>query len=123
MACILLIEDDLMLRRALRLALEHFGHTVLEAGDGRQGFKLVKAQPFDLVVTDMIMPEMEGVETILELRKANPALPIIAISGGGRGSPADYLHIALQFGAARVLTKPFELDDFCAAVTAVLGEV
>lgn len=118
---ILLIEDDRHLRRALRLALEKYGYTVFEANDGREGLKAYQAQPVDLVVTDMIMPDMEGVETIRMLRKLNPVLHIIAITGGGRGAPESYLQLAAQFGAAKVFAKPFDLGDICAAVTQLLS--
>ena len=119
---ILLIEDDQMLRRALRIALVKSGYEVVEAGNGHEGLMAFKAKPVDLVVTDLIMPEMEGVETIQVLRKLSPYLPIIAISGGGRGSPADYLHFAQKLGAARAFAKPFEPGELCAAVGSLLGE-
>ena len=118
---ILLIEDDCSLRRALCLSLEKIGYTVFEANDGREGLKAYTAQPVDLVITDMIMPEMEGVETIRALRKLNPTLKIIAITGGGRGTADGYLHLAAQFGAAKVFTKPFELAELCAAAAQLLG--
>ncbi len=117
---LLLIDDDQPLRRALRLALEKSGHTVVEANDGRAALKAHQAQPVDLVITDLIMPEMEGVELIRSLRKSNPALPIIAMSGGGRSSPESYLAMAKQFGAALLLTKPFSLDKLCESVAQLL---
>jgi DNA-binding response OmpR family regulator len=120
MSTILVIEDDRQFCRALRLALEEDGHTVTEAGDGREGLKSFEAHPADLVVTDLIMPEMEGVETIRALRKINPTLKIIAITGGGRGAPDNYLAIAKKFGAAQVFAKPFEIRTLCAAVKAML---
>ena len=118
---ILLIEDDRALRKALRLALEKLGHTVCEADDGREGLKVFVAEPADLVITDMIMPEMEGVETIRALRRLEPMLQIIAITGGGRGTADGYLRLAAQFGAAKVFTKPFELADLCTAASQLLG--
>lgn len=121
MAQILVIEDDQPLRRAWRLVLEQAGHTVLEAGDGRKGLETFKAQPIDLVITDLIMPEMEGVETIQELRRLSPQLKIIAITGGGRGSPANYLRLAKYSGAALTFAKPIEIETLCGAVAQLLG--
>ena len=118
---ILLIEDEPSLRRALCLALERSGHEVIEAGDGREAMAAFQAQPVDLVVTDLIMPEMEGVETIRALRKLSPVLPIIAITGGGRGAPASYLTLAQRFGASKMIAKPFEPDILCKAVASLLG--
>ena len=122
MARLLLIEDDQTLRRALRIALVKSGYEVVEAGDGHEGLLAFKAQPVDLVITDLIMPEMEGVETIHALRQLSPFLPIIAISGGGRGSPENYLHIAQKLGAAKAFAKPLEPSELCAAVASLLGE-
>ena len=121
MESILIIDDDTTLRRALRLTLERSGYRVFEAGDGREGLGLLKREIVDLVITDLIMPGMEGLETIRELRKLNPSLRIIAISGGGRGTPAEYLDIATQFGAAKVFTKPFDFSALCSAVSGLLG--
>jgi DNA-binding response OmpR family regulator len=118
---ILLIDDDSTLRRALRIALEKSGYEVVEAANGREGLAAFALQPADLVVTDIIMPEVEGVETIRGLRKASVAVPIIAISGGGRGSAEDYLYYAKIFGANRVFEKPFDIDTLRAAVASLLG--
>lgn len=118
---ILLIDDDTTLRRALRIALEKSGHEVTEAADGREGLAAFALQRADLVVTDIIMPEMEGVETIRGLRKASLGVPIIAISGGGRGSAEDYLYYAKIFGANKVFEKPFDIDTLRAAVATLLG--
>jgi len=121
MSRILLIEDDQPLRRALRIALEKSGHLVVDAADGRKGLSAFKAQPAELVITDLIMPEMEGIETICALKKLNPALPIIAMTGGGRTVADDYLHIAQLCGATQVFAKPLEPDTLCAAVATLLA--
>lgn len=121
MAHILLIDDDQSLTRALRLSLEKLGHAVVEAVDGNQGLAAFKAQPVDLVITDLIMPEKEGVETIRALRKLRPNLPIIAITGGGRGGPENYLSLARRFGATQVFAKPFEFSALGEAVTRLLN--
>jgi YesN/AraC family two-component response regulator len=74
-----------------------------------------------LVMTDIIMPDMEGIETILGLRRSHPRLRIIAMSGGGRGSAHDYLLVAQQLGATRVLAKPFSTDEMKNTIAAVLA--
>ena len=119
---VLIIEDDPALRRALRIFLEKSGHTVVEAHDGQVGLKAHAAQTFDLIVTDLIMPEMDGVGLICALRKSHPTLPVIAISGGGRMSPENYLHIARQCGAAVVLAKPFAMEKLGVAIDQLLAK-
>ena len=109
MAKILVIDDDDTVRSSIRLALEDADHEVVEAPDGAEGVNRVKTQPVDLVITDIFMPEKEGLETIDEIRHAFPKLKIIAISGGGRIEPQDYLEIAQQLGADRTLLKPFDI--------------
>lgn len=120
MAHILLIDDDDMLRGVLAKALEHSGHTVTQAGDGRLGVELARASKFDLVITDLVMPVQEGVETILMLRREHAQLPIIAISGGVSNSGL-YLDIASRIGAQKVLAKPFMPQDLVRAIREVLG--
>jgi DNA-binding response OmpR family regulator len=111
MARILLIEDDSLFRSMLREALTRVGHEVTEAENGGVGLRTFAKGSFDLVLTDLVMPEVEGIETIVKLRKQCPNIRIIAMSGGGRGSAYDYLHIAQQIGANRVLMKPFSTED------------
>ncbi len=122
MARILLIDDDDLLRSALRLTLIHFGHTVIEARDGKQGLALYEQAGADLLITDIVMPEKEGLEVLMTLRKRQPPVKIIAMSGGGRVSASDYLRIAKHLGAAKVLTKPFSNDAMIAAIDEVLAE-
>lgn len=121
MACVLIIEDDQSMRRALRLTFEKMNHEVLEAADGRSGLEVCQVRPIDLVITDLIMPGMEGVETIRAIRRLKKDLPIIAISGGGRGSPDNYLKIAQTFGVNQVFAKPFEFNDLATAAAGFLG--
>jgi CheY-like chemotaxis protein len=118
---ILIIDDDASMRLALRHALESRGHQVAEAGDGKAGLTIYQSTLFDLVVTDIIMPGMEGLETVLALKKFSPHLKIIAMSAGGKGSADDYLNLAARFGAARTLRKPFEAQEFISTVEAVLA--
>lgn len=120
MAKILLIDDDEMLRRVLSKALGHAGHTVIEASDGQQGIDLARVTGVDLVITDLVMPVREGVETILQLRREKPMLPIIAISGDGSNSKL-YLEIAAKIGAKRILPKPFTPPELIALIDTVLG--
>ncbi len=111
MKTILLIEDDELFRNSLVQIMEELGYTVLEARDGREGLILYRRFKPDIVVTDLIMPEKEGIETIRELRQLSSTLPIIAISGGGRGQAVDYLALASLSGATTVLSKPFGLAE------------
>ena len=121
MAQILLIDDDDALRTALRLALSHFGHIAIEAPNGKVGLNLFHDCGADLVITDIVMPEKEGLEVLMELRKQQPPVKIIAMSGGGQHSAAsNYLQIAKLMGAAKVLVKPFSNEDLIAAINELL---
>jgi CheY-like chemotaxis protein len=119
---ILLIDDDDFLRPMLCATLEQMGHTVTEAGNGKEGLAQQAHAPADLVLTDLIMPEKDGIETIMELQKKHPGVKIIAMSGGGRMSPGNYLSIARRMGAGAVLSKPFSNDELAAAIEQVLAE-
>lgn len=121
-ARILLVDDDQPIRAALRRAFDREGYTVLEATNGIEALKVVESQPVDLVVTDIIMPDSEGIELTFALRKLHPTLPVIAMSGGGDWAPEPYLAIARTAGAAHVLVKPFVTDDLLACVRSTLGE-
>ena len=116
MARILVIDDEDELRSMLRHMLEHAGHEVAEAVNGAAGIEIYERDAPDLIITDIIMPEKEGVETIIALRRADPALPIIAISGGGRLDATDFLTMAKKLGARHTLTKPFRRDQLLEAV-------
>ena len=119
MAQILLIEDDERLRGMLRDMLAAMGHRVDEAANGRAGLTLFQRKAPDLVITDLLMPEMEGIETIQALKCMDPAVKIVAMSGGGLNSPGSYLDLAKKLGAAVTLTKPFSRQK----LEAVLAEV
>lgn len=121
MALILVIDDEESLRSLLRRALARVGHAVVEAKDGKEGLRMARETRFELVITDIIMPEMEGIDFILHLHRISPATPIIAISGGGRIRPEGYLKTALLAGARRALTKPFTIADLMTAVEDCLG--
>jgi len=117
---ILIIDDDNQFRTMLRKMVERNGYEVIEASDGKEGIKLYRKNPTDLIITDLIMPEKDGIETIQELRKDFTDVKIIAISGGGRLGPHDYLHLAKMLGAQRTLTKPIELDELLKAIEELL---
>jgi len=105
---ILVIDDDEPIRLLLRAILEREGYRVLEAPDGNEGIKQFTEIPTDLVITDLIMPGKEGIETIRELRQKFPGVKIIAVSGGGRIGPDSYLKMAKGVGALRTLSKPID---------------
>lgn len=121
MAQILLIDDEEMVRMTVRQILEMAGHSVTEAHDGEQGIKMLQESLPELVISDLIMPNKEGVETIAEIRGAHPHLPIIAMSGGGRIGATDFLEVAKKIGANRTLPKPFEPEDVLAVVDDLLA--
>lgn len=120
MTSILLVDDDDEFRAILREVLMQAGYQVEEASDGVQAMKRYGSDPADLVITDLVMPEKEGLELIRELRRLYPDAKIIAISGGGEHGSQDYLKMAAAFGAQRVLSKPFARDEILEAVKQVL---
>jgi two-component system, chemotaxis family, chemotaxis protein CheY len=121
MHTVLLIDDDDLLRGVLTIALERRGYTVFEASDGKQGVDIARAAAIDIVITDLIMPVQEGVETIITLRRECPRLPIIAMSGGATNSNL-YLDIAGKIGAKRMLPKPFSPKMLVELIEQVLAE-
>ena len=121
MANILVIDDDELIRSALVQSLGNAGHKVIEAADGQQGCELARTMPVDLVLTDLVMPVQEGVETILTLKRERPKLPVIAMSGGVTNSKL-YLEIAGKIGAKRILPKPFLPRTLISLVESVLAE-
>lgn len=121
MPCILIIEDEVQVRKLTRQMLEMEGLEVIEAGDGDSGLKLFTENEIDLVITDIIMPGKEGIETILELRRKDPAVKIIAMSGGGRMGPDGYLDLAKKFGASQAFSKPFDRLELVQAVKDLLA--
>jgi CheY-like chemotaxis protein len=122
MARILLIDDDDAVRLTISTVLSNAGHTVTEARDGKEGIARYQPEAIDLVVTDLIMPEKEGLETILDLKKKYPNVKILAVSGGGRMAPEAQLNIAKKFGATRVLAKPFLMKTLSATVDDLLAQ-
>ena len=121
---ILVIDDDIQVRQMLRQMLERQGYEVADAPDGKEGMKLFLQTPTDLIITDIIMPEKEGVETIIELRRDFPDVNIIAISGGSRGLDAqDCLSYVKGLGVSHIFTKPFDRKELLESVKDLLRSV
>ncbi len=114
------MDDDVQVQSMLRGALEDEGYEVTVASNGKEGMQYWERDHFDLVITDLLMPEKEGLETIRELRKKSPITKIMAISGGIRDSGVDYLTLARKFGASRTFGKPISLPDFLDSVRELL---
>ena len=121
MSHILVIDDDIDLRVIFQEALRAEGYKVSVAADGAQGIALQRKQPASLLITDIFMPNKEGLETIRDFREEFPSVPIIAISGGGRLKTGGSLFTAKELGAAVILRKPFEMSDLLRSVAAVLN--
>lgn len=114
-AHILLIEDESLVANTIEVMLIKAGHTVTMAADGEIGLRKFDEAPADLVITDIIMPQKEGIATIRELRERSD-VPIIAISGGGRTKNYDFLLMAQKLGATSFLRKPFSSADLISMV-------
>ena len=108
MSRILVIDDEELIRRVLRSILERAGHTVLDAPNGREGMRLWRDEPVDVVVTDIYMPEKDGMQVLLEMQQLATKPKIIAMSGGGQKGLLDWRAAALALGADGVLLKPFD---------------
>jgi CheY-like chemotaxis protein len=119
---ILIIEDQQNLRSVVKSTLERLGYRVHEAGNGREGIEVYKRTAPDLVITDLIMPEKEGLETIRDLKKMVPDVKIIAMTGAGRANSKDFLKMARLFGAAIALSKPFTFPELAKSVEAMIGK-
>jgi DNA-binding response OmpR family regulator len=117
---ILIVDDEPHILMMLKKMLEKAGYEVDLATNGIEGIELFKKSQADLVITDIIMPEKEGLETIREMRRIKPNLKIIAMSGGGKVSAENYLEIAKIFGAAKVIAKPFTMQEMKSAVSELL---
>ena len=119
---ILVIEDDFAVRELMLQTLTKAGYQVIAAEDGVQGLNLFREKNPDLVITDIVMPQKEGLQTIIELRQQAPHVKVIAMSGGGRFGNGDYLKLARKFGARKTVSKPFLRDEMLAVVREVLAE-
>lgn len=122
MATILLVDDDDAVREMLARVLVGMGHEVLQAADGVECLEYVDQRSFDMLITDIVMPEQGGLRTIDGVRKRCPETKILAISGGGSlMNSADYLALAQSLGAHGTLEKPFDLEELESAVAALVG--
>lgn len=119
MTNVLLIDDDEMVLETFQIILNSDGHDVETAGDGKAGLALCRSQKFDVVVTDVVMPETDGLEVLMTLRKTNPGVKVVVVSGGGRTSAKDYLEMAKMLGADKVLYKPITATDLSEAIAEV----
>lgn len=121
MAGILIVEDDAELREMLALTLTRRKYTVMEAVNGKDAIVRFKPSITDLVLTDLIMPDEDGLKVIMKLRELKPSLKIIAISGGGKAGPGSYLNLAKALGADAVYSKPFSINDLISRIEEMIG--
>lgn len=122
MARILIIDDEPQIRSMLTLMLERDGYEVVEAPDGVEGIKIYRQNPVDLIITDLIMPNKDGIGMIIDLKKEFPDVKIIAMSGGGLNKPDGYLKGAKKLGASCTLTKPIDREEMLQAVREILKD-
>jgi len=113
---ILIIDDEPQIRSMLRLMLERDGYEVIEAPDGIEGIRVYRQNPADLIITDLIMPNKDGIGMIIDLKQEFPDVKIIAMSGGGLNKPEGYLKGAKKLGASCTLTKPIDREEMLRAV-------
>ncbi|WP_372845995.1 response regulator transcription factor [Pontiella sp.] len=121
MAKLLLIDDDEKIISQLKRYLEKIGHTVEPAANGRDGIEMLDGWTPDLVITDIMMPEADGLEVVMAIRKNYPDIPVFAISGGMHAVPMDFLPVVKKLGAKKVFYKPVELEKLAAAIDEELG--
>jgi CheY-like chemotaxis protein len=117
---ILIVEDDKELREMLKLSLNRRKFTVYEAENGKDAISHFKPSITDLVVTDLIMPDEDGLKVIMKLRELKPSIKIIAISGGGKAGPGSYLNLAKALGAHAIFSKPFSINDLISKIEELL---
>ena len=121
MAHILVVDDDDQLRTMLQHMLERLGHEVTLASNGNEALALYRQKQAEVIFLDLIMPGKEGIETITDLRREFPCAKIIAMSGGGRMGPQNYLDLASKLGALRTMSKPFTFAQVQQVVEEVLA--
>jgi len=117
---VLIVEDDKELREMLKLSLSRRNIMVLEAENGKDAITHFKPLITDLVVTDLIMPEEDGLKVVIKLRELKPSIKIIAISGGGKVGPGSYLNLAKALGADAIYSKPFSINELIAKIEQLL---
>jgi len=121
MSGVLIVEDEKELREMLKISLIRRKFTVFEAANGKDAIIRFKPSITDLVVTDLIMPEEDGLKVIMKLRELKPSIKIIAISGGGKAGPGSYLNLAKALGANAIYSKPFSINDLIAKIEELLN--
>jgi CheY-like chemotaxis protein len=117
---VLIVEDDKELREMLKMSLLRRNYTVLEAENGKAAITHFKPLLTDLVITDLIMPEEDGLKVVIKLRELKPSIKIIAISGGGKVGPGSYLNLAKALGADAIYSKPFSINDLISKIEQLL---
>lgn len=122
MAVIVIVDDDPTIRLIAAELLRPDGHVVLEAEDGDEALKVVGSMAVDLVVLDMLMPNKDGLETIIDLRRNQPGVRILAISSGGRVGAEQLLRTAMALGADETMVKPLRLETFASTVSRLLSQ-
>ena len=118
---ICVIDDDESVRQTVGRILKSAGYAVVDAKDGEAGLRAVERSKSAMIITDIVMPNREGIETIREAKQRFPAIPIIAISGGGRLGPDGFLDLALKLGADDCLAKPFRPAELLDKVRRLLN--
>jgi DNA-binding NtrC family response regulator len=117
LAEVLLIDDDDLIRESLEAALLHYGHEVRLANGARMAFDMIAQKAPQVVVTDIMMPDIDGIGVVQEVKKRWPKLPVIAISGGGMSPSDDILTMASVLGATATLSKPFDIAELSQLIT------
>jgi DNA-binding NtrC family response regulator len=118
----MVVDDDAGIRRSLQTLLSRAGYEVLQAGDGSEAIRLWRNSGADLVITDLHMPNKDGIQTILELLTHTPGIPIIAMSGGGQTKRLDLLGNVTLLGSVLTIEKPFTLSEMMSVVSRALGQ-
>ena len=118
----MIIDDEPAVRKTLRTYFERAGYQVAEAGDGRTALRLHAAAPADLIITDIFMPDFDGIETIRELRRVAPGVKVIVVSGGDSTGTLNMLEDAKLLGADRAFHKPLKPEELIGAVREILSE-
>lgn len=120
---ILVVDDEPSVRYMVKEMIEPVGYDVIEAANGVEASNICKEVPVDLIVTDIVMPDKNGIDLIMELKKEYPNIPVIAISGGGGITGRyDYLEIARLVGAKNILKKPFTMEEVCLLISNALED-
>ena len=122
MTRILVVDDDENVLKVLSRALERFGYEVLTAKDGRECVTMFQSSPTDLVICDIFMPRMDGLEVLMQLRKSHPDVKLIAVSGGGVRMKLDVLPLAEILGADATLEKPYDIDDLLRTIRRLISD-